>query len=235
LDKEIRNQLIHPFDKLTAFLNDLTYVSGVKEILNAVGRAKTQTNTKFNQVVSWFKRSEVYDRQDFSPEYAFDIAVNMVKNTLPSASKWNGVTINTILDGSLMPGRTLDGLVYLFYGLLENAILHSKVDVTELVVEAKLFFNDGVFRATVSNNLILIEDLNSEKVKLDSLRTLIKSDESPRRAQREGRSGLHKIWITINSPIYKEPDLDFYYSGNSSFVVDVGFKLERSDEENINN
>lgn len=235
LDKEIRNQLIQPFDKLTAFLNDLSYVLGVKEILNAVGRAKTQTNTKFNQVVSWFKRSEVYDRQDFSPEYAFDIAVNMVKNTLPSASKWNGVTINANLDGNLMPGRTLDGLVYLFYGLLENAILHSKVDVTELVVEAELFFNDGIFRARVSNNLTLIEELNAEKGKLDSLRALIKSDESPRRAQKEGRSGLHKIWITINSPIYKEPDLDFYYSDNSSFVVDVKFKLERSDEENINN
>ena len=218
-----------PFVKLTNHLNHVT-APGINDLLNAVGRAKTNVQNQLGLVISWFKRSEVYDRQDCTADFPFHIALNMVKNTMFNATGWNGASISLSRDTPLMPGRTLDGMVYVFHVLLENAVLRSGLEMDELTVKVELSFSNGVFNARVSNNLAPAKVTQEERDKLSKLRDSLRSDESPRRAQREGRSGLHKIWRTINSPIYKEPKLDFYHL-DDSFVVEVNFKLEKKDHE----
>ncbi|NOU13846.1 MAG: hypothetical protein HOO92_07760 [Methylococcaceae bacterium] len=231
LNEEIRGRLMQPFVQLTNLLNQVS-PPGVNDLLNAVARAKTNTQNKLGLVISWFKRSEVYDRQDYAADFPFHIALNMVKNTMSNAAGWDGVSVSSQRDAPLMPGRTLDGMVYVFYVLLENAVLRSGVRVENLNVNAEVSFFNGIFNAKVSNNLANTKITQDERNKLNKLRESLKSDESPRRAQAEGRSGLHKIWLTINSPIYKEPKLDFYIMDNSSFVVEVSFKLVKVEYEN---
>jgi hypothetical protein len=231
LTGEIRTRLMQPFVNLTNFLNQVSPL-GVNDLLNAVARAKTNTQNKLALVISWFKRSEVYDRQDYAADFPFHIALNMVKNTMSNPAGWEDVSISTQRDSPLMPGRTLDGMVYVFHVLLENAVLRSGLDVEYLNVKADISFYDGIFNAKISNNLACTKVSEYEINKLNKLKESLKSDESPRRAQVEGRSGLHKIWLTINSPIYKDPKLDFYLVDNSSFVVDLSFKLEKTDNEN---
>jgi hypothetical protein len=235
LDTEIRERLMRPFDTLTNNLNKISEQGlSVNDLLNAIARAKTNTQTKLNNVISWFKRSEVYDRQDYWVDFPFHIALNMVKNTISSATDWNGSSINLNTPASfLMLGRTLDGMVDIFYVLLENAILRSGLKVDELILKAEVSFSDGIFNAKVSNNISATTVTQNELDKLEKLRELLKSDESPHHAQVEGHSGLLKIWLTINSPIYKEPNLDFNYLNKENFVVEVSFKIERSDSEYI--
>ncbi|ABB73852.1 hypothetical protein SAMN05216403_101285 [Nitrosospira multiformis ATCC 25196] len=229
LDTDIRARLMEPFVKLTNHLNRVP-APGINDLLNAVGRAKTNVQNQLGLVISWFKRSEVYDRQDCAADFPFHIALNMVKNTMFNATGWNGASVSLSRDTPLMPGRTLDGMVYVFHVLLENAVLRSGLEMDELTVKAELSFSNGVFNARISNNLAPAKVTQAERDKLSKLRDSLRSDESPRRAQREGRSGLHKIWRTINSPIYKEPKLDFYHL-EDSFVVEVNFKLEKKDHE----
>lgn len=233
LNKKIRERLMRPFDTLTNHLNQIS-VQGVNDLLNAVARAKTNTQTKLNNVISWFKRSEVYDRQDYLADFPFHIALNMVKNTISSATEWSGASISCNNSESLMIGRTLDGMADVFYVLLENAILRSGLEVDKLIFEAEVSFSDGFFNAKISNNISTVALTQDERDKLETLRESLRNDDSSRRAQGEGRSGLLKIWLTINSPIYKDPKLDFNYLDDEFFVVEVSFKLERLDNEYIN-
>lgn len=230
LDTDIRDRIMGCFATLSNRLSGCSYVPGVGDILNAIARARTSTQTKLGLVISWFKRSEVYDRQDYAPDFPFHIALNMVTNTISSASGWEGATVKTVPSVSLMPGRTLDGMVYIFYGLLENAILRSGLDIDTLNVTADISFSSGVFNAKIINSVAPERLTDEEREKVRSLRDSLDSSESPRRAQLEGRSGLHKIWLTINSPLYRDPVLKFYHT-DLAFVVEVGFKLENSENE----
>lgn len=231
LDTEIRERLMLPFTALTNRINSLSAgIQEVGEILNAVGRARTGTQTKLGLVISWFKRSEVYDRQDYAPEFPFNIALNMTKNIISAAAAWSGASIRSSAPHSQMPGRTLDGMVYVFYGLLENAILRSGLGAGELSLKAEVTLLDGVFSARVSNTVAPSRLNESEKDKIERLRESIRRNESSGRAQLDSRSGLHKIWLTINSPVYKEPYLRFFHS-DMTFVVEFGFNLEASNAE----
>lgn len=235
LNTEIRQRLMAPFLQLTHVLNEVNPPPpGINDLLNAVVRARTNVQNNLNLVISWFKRSEVYDRQDYEADFPFHIALNMLRKTISNATGWLGASISLTQNAALMPGRTLDGMVYVFHLLLENAVLRSGLEVDELNVKAEVSFSNGAFNARVSNNLSSTKVTQEERDKLSKLRDSLKSDESPRHAQRDSRSGLHKIWLTINSPIYKEPKLDFSHLDNS-FVVDVNFKLERKDNEYLDN
>ncbi|SCZ59385.1 hypothetical protein [Thiohalomonas denitrificans] len=225
LNNSIRRRLMLPFDDLSNSLTSLSHVPGVGDIINAVARAKTNTQARLGFVVSWFKRSEVYDRQDYHPDFPFHVALNMISNTISSASRWEGASIEVSQGASLMPGRTLDGMVYVFYGLLENAILRAGLSAEDLTVKAEISFENGLFSANIVNPVNSTILTREEREKVSALRKSLNSGESIRRAQSEGRSGLRKIWLAINSPIYKEPFLDFYHEENF-FVVNIGFKLE---------
>jgi hypothetical protein len=230
LDTTIRERLMAPFTTLTNRIDAVsTGMSAVGELLNAIARARTATQAKLGLVISWFKRNEVYDRQDYAPEFAFNIALHMVKNTISAAASWNRISVKSNVLISSMPGRTLDGMVYVFYGLLENAILRSGLTADQLQLDAEIILSEGSFFARVSNPVSQDKLTDAEKEKVERLRDSIRRNESGR-AQLETRSGLHKIWLTINSPVYKEPRLDFFYR-DATFVVELDFKLEVFDAE----
>lgn len=234
LETTIRERLMLPFTNLTNRVDAVAVgIPAAGELLNAIGRARTATQAKLGLVISWFTRNEVYDRQDYAPEFPFNIALNMVKNTISAAASWKQVSVKNNTPTSLMPGRTLDGMVYVFYGLLENAILRSGLAADELQLDAEILFTDGIFFARVSNPVASIKLTDSEMEKVEKLRESIRRNESGR-AQMESRSGLHKIWLTINAPVYREPSLDFFYSDHM-FVVELRFKLEMFDAECADN
>lgn len=230
LDGTIRERLMGHFDHLTNRLNQIS-VPGVNDIQNAIARAKTNTQNKLALVISWFKRSEVYDRQDYAADFPFYIALNMAKNTISNTTSWNGASATLRQTASMMLGRTLDGMVDVFYVLIENAVLRSGLAVDDLVVNAEIAYSDGVFNAKISNNLGSTIATQDEQNKIEKHRESLRGEESRRRAQGEGRSGLHKVWLTINSPIYKNPELNFYHSAESFFVVEISFRLERPESE----
>jgi hypothetical protein len=97
----------------------------VGELINAIARARTNFHTKFKLVSSWFRRSEVYDRQDYLPEYAVQIALNMVEKTMPKDSNTLEVNINNLCGDLTMPGRTLDAMVDVFADLFDNAVIRE--------------------------------------------------------------------------------------------------------------
>lgn len=214
------------FDTLNQRIEPLAGNAAYGELVNAIMRARTNTRIRLDVVTSWFKRSEVYDRQDYSVDFPFHIAVNMIRNTISIASNWEGATLSTNPDSKAMPGRTLDAMVYVFYGLIENAIKHSKVDINDLKVHAELNYFDGRYSMAFNNNVDSEKISEEDLKKVTQIRESIKLKESSRRAQGEGESGLHKIWLTANGPVHKDATLEFHHT-DSAFKVSLGFVIER--------
>jgi hypothetical protein len=230
LDSDIRQRIVGAFDDLDESVRHFEHVTGVGELINAIARARTATHYRLNTVISWFRRSEVYDRPDFSAEFPAQIALNMVKNTMSEAANWSTVSITT--DGQeLMPGRTLDALVYIFYDLFANAVTRSGLNVSDLNLSAHIAFERGHFLATISNNVDSSKDTPEAREAIDALAKRILEADSGRQAQSERNSGLHKVWTALNAPVYRQPDLKPRLE-NQSFVVQISFQLGEGSYEN---
>lgn len=224
IDEDVREELQSAFERL------LNKIQGVKDesvssaLCNAISLARTNTQVRLDTVASWFKRSEVYDRQDYPPDFPVEVAHNMIRNTISHASNWKNIDIQ-VADGSdCMPGRTLDAMVYAFYGLIENAIKRSGVDMASLRAKILLEFKGERFSVKMINNLNLDRITKADIEKIARIRQEIDSEESNSLAQREGLSGLHKVWIAANGPFYANPSIDFGVD-NSDFFVNLSFNV----------
>lgn len=151
LRTEIRQKISTAFDELVKSLNSLNFSDRLGELYNHIYRARTSTQTQLMIVTSWFKRSEVYDRQDYSIEFPVLIATNMVRNSISGAADWEGVSLNISDVDRTMPGRSLDAMVDMFCVLFENAIEHSGENLSNLKVVADLDLKDGYFTAKLNN------------------------------------------------------------------------------------
>lgn len=232
IEGPFRDGVIRSFDNLSSQLDRINASSSVSELQNAVVKARADTNAKIGKVSTWFRRSEVFDRQDYALEFPVQIALNMIRNAISSASKWNGVRIQASSDDRVLPGRTLDGMVYVFYGLLENAIKRSMVEISDLVVLVFLSYSGGRFSAVVenrtNNEMPTVDDL----AKLSQIKEAMVLRQSAVKAQGEDRSGLHKIWATINGPSYRDSALDFRYD-DGKFIVRFEFAIEGGGRESV--
>ena len=232
LRDKVRTDFLNCFDILTDEIASSSNPQAVSEILNAVARAKTNFQTKFHVVQSWFNRSEVYDRQDYNPEYAVQIALNMVQKTIPNGFHELQVDIDNQTPSATMPGRTLDAMVDVFAGLFDNATIRSGLSTDALKVKVCLILENGKFFAQVSNNIAGDRPSVSDREKINKIRDSLNRSESRARAQREGGSGLLKIWRAISSPIYKDPEFTFDYEEGRSFNIQIKFKIDQAENEN---
>ncbi|MBA5707384.1 hypothetical protein DT037_09865 [Pseudomonas fulva] len=231
----IRQRLMGTFDDLLRALNNLAFSDRLGELYNHIYRARTSTQTQLMTVTSWFKRSEVYDRQDYIIEFPVLIATNMIRNSISGAGDWEGVTLNISDAAAIMPGRSLDAMVDMFCVLFENAIGHSGECLSNLKVVADLDFKDGCFSATLTNQVFHKTFDDRDEERLERIRSELTKDDNRNRAQKEGRSGFHKLWAIINAPQYRDPSLVFGFTDDQKFEVTVKFGMEVTDESNAYN
>jgi hypothetical protein len=227
----IRSQFLFTFDTLTESLVELNYSDRLGDLFNHIGRARTNIQTKISTVASWFKRSEVYDRQDYAIDFPVLIARSMIENSISGASGWDGIRVKIDGDQSMMPGRTLDGMVDVFCGIFENSISYSGFNIDKLFIDVDLKFSDGVFSARVRNPIEALTFQRRDEEKLDRIRAEIKKSDARHRAQKDKGSGFHKLWATINAPQYSNPSLEFMFSDDRYFEVKLSFEIEVMDDE----
>ncbi len=235
LRTDIRQKISNAFDDLHRSLSNLEFSDKLGEITNHVFRARTNTQAQLNNVASWFKRSEVYDRQDYSIEFPVEVATNMIRNTISGAHEWKGVALNILDVQGMMPGRSLDAMVDVFCVLFENAIEHSGETIQDLRFSADLRLADGYFKVILCNSILPARFAQRDESRLERIRSELTKTDSRSRAQKEGRSGFHKLWSTINAPQYSAPLLRFEFKQPNSFEVEVSFKTEVRNNESTDN
>lgn len=235
LRDRIRSDFLESFDRLLNSINSVSDQQAVSGLVNAIARARTNFQTKFYVVQTWFNRNEVYDRQDYSPEYAAQIALNMVQKTIPNGNHDLQVEISMDSAGDLMPGRTLDAMVDVFACLLDNASIRSGLTTNELRIKVDLSLHDGKFAASVTNNIAPEKPTPADIEKVHTVRDSLTKSDSRARAQREGGSGFHKIWRAITSPVYKDPYFWFDFKDERKFQALIRYNIEQDENENTFN
>jgi hypothetical protein len=229
LETNVRHELMSAFDALSDALGPFGHVEGINEVHNAIARAKTATSFQLSLVASWFRRSEVYDRSDYSPEFPIQIAQNMIMRTMSTAKGWLGAEIQSdVPGGAKMPGRTLDAMVDIYYVLLENAVRHSGMDPDRLSVCIDLTLKEGAFSVRVTNNWSESRQTNDALERIEEVQASLMA-QSVQKAQLEHGSGFHKIWVALNGPSYAEPRLELDGSIDNRFTVDFGYRLSGAD------
>lgn len=228
----IKPSILNAFEKLNESLGLLGYSDRLGELHNHIARAKTNTQHQLTNILSWFTRNEVYDRPDYAVDFPVLIAQTMVSNLISGADNWNGIVIEQNETSSFMPGRTLDGMVDVFCASFENAIEHSLLPINKININVRISYNNNIFEATVKNNIHTTCRTVSNENKLAQIRTEINKKDSRIKAQKEKGSGFLKVWSTINSPQYKDPQLTFDYIDDELFSVNIKFKIEVTDDNN---
>lgn len=231
LNSEIKERFLNCFEVLIDDLTALSCSERLSELFNHIARAKTSIQTKIVMISSWFRRSEVYDRADYSVDLPVYVARSMVESTISGSEYWAGVNVSIMTATSSMPGRTLDSIVDIFCAIFENAISYSGKDLAELDIKVELDFDNGRYRAVVINGAAVDSSKGSNTERLEQVRLELRKSDISSKVQSEGRSGFHKIWAAINSPQYSNPDLQFGYNDDDQFVVSFSFSLEVSSDE----
>jgi hypothetical protein len=154
----------------------------------------------------------------------------MIKSTVSSAANWTTVSIERTGDDDLLPGRTLDAMVYIFYDLLANALVRSGLSAEHLQLGVRIEFSKNQYKATVTNNVDRARATPEERERVRMHRESIFASDSARRAQSEKNSGLHKVWIALSAPVYRAPTLSFDLL-EASFVVEFGFNVNEGSYE----
>jgi hypothetical protein len=231
---DIKSSILLSFDKLNESLGSLKCGSRLGELHNHIARAKTNIQHQIMNVSTWFTRSEVYDRPDYTTDFPILIAKSMVSNLYSGADSWSGINIASSDTTGLMPGRTLDGMVDIYCALFENAIEHSGLPISDLLINVQASYRDGHFHVSITNSLNTDELTDENKAKIELISNEIKKKDTRVKAQKERGSGFHKMWSTINSPLYKDPKLEFSYVNKNEFLVNIQFNIESVDEQNTN-
>ena len=231
---QVKTSILDAFDKLNESLGRLGYTDRLGELQNHIARAKTNIQHQISNVSTWFTRNEVYDRSDYPTDFPILIAKTMVSNLISGTDTWDGIKIKGNDNITYMPGRTLDGMVDLYCACFENAIEHSGLPINEINIFVDTYYKDKKFEVTITNN-INTGTFSEELVdKIESIRKEIIKKDTRLKAQKERGSGFHKMWSTINSPLYKEPKLSFDYKNGKDFEVVIQFNIEVADEQNFN-
>lgn len=221
LMESLKIDLMSLFDELTIKV-DAGSSAGTAGLLNAIARARTATQQAMDNVVAWFRRNEVYDRQDFDIDFAPQIAASMVNRTMSMQSPWAGPRCEIETSDGKLPGRTLDALVDIFYVLFENAIKYAEAHGVTRNIRIKLRYHNGDFSGEVLSDAL--EPSSDHLRRLDQIRESLATPESRRLAQSEGRSGFRKIYIALENPLYKSPQLIFRHESDGNFRVNFSFK-----------
>lgn len=227
LTGHLKDEFLKIFDSLSRDLLIPAQRDDIQELLDAIARARNNTQTKLNTAANWFNRSVVYDRPDYSLDMVANVSVVIINNIRSGLLRDFSEHINlNVRSDRDMPGRTLDGLVDLFGILFENAIDHCELDINSLYVDVVLEFSDKVLKLTMVNNVAKSVATPDAQRTLESIKETLGKDGSRKFLQAEGRSGFHKIWKILNSPYYRSPSLKFNYDGSDKFLVDIEVLLE---------
>lgn len=234
LDNEIKPAFNHAFEQLTDSIHGLSYTHPIGDLRNSIARAKTQLRMKLDEVSLWFHRSQVYDRQDYQPNLPVDIAQNMIAKTASQSSQVPKVDVGTYDGAVRLPGRTLDGMVDAFYVVLSNAVEHSGLDGEALNVYVSFEISQTRYSARIVSSLASNVPTQSQRENVAAIRDSLSKSDSLKLAQVEGGSGLRKLWRSINSPFYEDPRLDFGFSDEDRFYVEISYNIQAQDENSLN-
>lgn len=211
---DFKFRLTQLLDELKTYLAKETIPTGVVfDFSNAVDRAKASLSTQIDVVCSWFAHTDIDEGDEYDidtcvdiAKYSTDVEVSLYKNVACTFSE-----------------RNLLYMVDVFFILFENAVSKSGLEKNELSIEV------FVHKTESDDLLIKIINKTSSDITLEERSSKLEfyklayGDESKINdvLQKEGGTGLFKIWKILEKDLETPHALDIYFDDEDFFNVDI--------------
>lgn len=196
----------------TAIVNDISNPRLIDELCNSIDRSRDKFFNQLNIICSWFEHVDLEDKEEYELETSIDIAKRSLNVDVKVERNVN----------CAVSEKTLSYMVDLFFILFENALSKSKLDKGNLAINVTIDKNeDGCIELKASNNTMPDKPVDELNQNLEFYREaygdelLIKDV-----LQKEGGTGLFKIWKILEKDLEIKHNMKVYFSGDSTFNVE---------------
>ncbi|MFM5335798.1 hypothetical protein ACET97_04545 [Aeromonas enteropelogenes] len=216
INSELRDNATKIIKNLQTEVNKLVHDDASLNSFNdSISRAREALSINIDTIVSWFKKSEVTQIED----YDFDTVIEITEKAVAlRVNKDVGLNIK-------LQGRTLTYFVDILYIFLENAVSKSNLTRDDLLVEVRLH-NIGAdkYMLSISNNCLPIENLQTKNSELALYQEQLNSATNYLDgAQKEGKSGYKKVTKILKEEMKMKFSLSFQYEMKDRFTTALTF------------
>jgi len=182
------------------------HARGQQRLIDSVVRAKTNAQTDIATIREWFRRPSDLQRSPFDMDLAVRVALRQINQIFTDRPLSPTIEIDVPFR---LQGDLLDGMVEVLYLLLQNAVLKSGFteSTTGVSIEVKQRAqltgqspdsnSLGEITLVVSNDLAPMANVAEQRALVNQAQLRYEHDSAMRLADREGGSGLSKVWRTL--------------------------------------
>jgi hypothetical protein len=192
----------------------------VADLVDAVVRARTAFQVAVDEICGWFHRPVDLRRSPFEIDLAIGVAVKQIEKCYEPIYPEIGPNVEQSFDGALF-----DGLVEIFFILLQNVVRHSRTYGVDRHIKVRILKDGGKILIEVENRLSLGIDIEERRGVAEGAMARYGHDTALKMARVEGGSGLSKIWRILEYDLKKAHRLslevtDDYFFRTSIWVSD---------------
>lgn len=218
------------FDDLLNKLNVLSseHDTTLSSIIDKVILCRGNILLQIDEIKSWFNRSYIFNYSDYQISTVIEIAKKMINEINSRFTNWENFEIHDESNQSIkIPGKNLNSLVYVFFGLFENACKHSHLEPTDLKIEINIKNKENLFEVEFHSNILNDEEyLNEIEDKLNDIKDIISANNVTKHAQKDSSSGIFKLYNLVNQN--NELEDNFYFNldkSNTKFNVNFSYQV----------
>lgn len=216
INSELRENAARVIRNLQMEVNKIVHDdSSLNDFNDSINRAREALSMNIDTIVSWFKKSEVSQIED----YDFDTVIEITGKAVALKVE-RDITL-----AAKLQGRTLTYFVDILYIFLENAVSKSNLTRDDLIVMVQLqSLEKETYSLSISNNCLPIDDLIEKNRELTLYHQQLNSaTDYLVGSQKEGKSGYKKVTKILKDEMKIDFSLDFEYETNQKFTVTLLF------------
>jgi Holliday junction resolvase len=220
LRSTLQAQINVAFDSLMQSIEQVVSHDRVKELIDAIVSARTDFQAAMDHVCSWFHRATQISREPFYLDAALEVALKQIENCYRNQPF---SALKTIDIEYLIKGQFLDGIVEIFFIMLQNVIRHSGFESGNPNVTIAAFENDNYLHIEVKNDLSPSVNIDERREVIAEAMRRYEHDSAMRMARQEGGSDLSKLWRILEFQLEVKHRISMAISSNRQFEVVLAF------------
>lgn len=155
LDKQIKEKFVNLLNELEENLLKEYRKPLISELLNSLNLCRTEIQTKMNNVIKWFNKSESTFDGEYDLDILIDTSVQITKNTHPT---YNFEIQKNINKQVMISGENHQHIIDLINNFLFNMIKHSSLESENLNPKIDIKVNNGFLELNFVNNVKCVDN-----------------------------------------------------------------------------
>lgn len=220
----VKDKFDNFLDETIRSINAVKDSSPIHDLLSQLAKCRTDLQDELDKIASWFTRSKRTQVSDYEIELPLTIALQMVNNIYPKRQIQPSIESTPNVK---LKGRSFNCLVNILFILMDNIIAHSQHSSPSQNCHVKISHNNltDEILIHIENDISKTINFEDEKTKLNAIKALILNGKPYEFVRKEGKSGFQKIKKILQFDLRcASHTLDFSFSENSTFYVDITFK-----------